>query len=126
MISLGEFSQIVADQAVWCADCCVQGTMGLGQVEDVIKSTISTLGAKYGPQIAQELQALAEPAAKKALEVIKPAVEQALREQVPVFSGIVGTLLGAAVLAGVWISRKTYQRTVRARRNWGWGGGWRF
>lgn len=87
----------------------------LGEISDVIgvekyiSGALDSFFAKYGPGLADKLAVYIEPATKKAVEVIKPSVDQALKDYTPTFAAITGGMLALSVLLGVWISKRSYQ-----------------
>jgi len=85
----------------------------MGDVTDYIGSAVTVFLNQYGPQVAQKLAEIAEPAARKAADIIGPVVEEKLRAAVPLFAGISGGLIGLSILAGIWISRTTFKATRR-------------
>jgi hypothetical protein len=78
-------------------------------VEKYIGDALDKFFAQYGPGLADKLAVYIEPATKKAVEIIKPSVEQALKDYTPTFAAITGGMLALSVLLGVWISKRTYQ-----------------
>ena len=77
----------------------------IGQLDTLINEEVTKYLSKFGPDISAKLLALAEPAAKKAAEVVRPQVEEALAKYMPQFASIAGGLMGLAVLLGIWISK---------------------
>lgn len=77
----------------------------LGAVEDVIQSAMTGWLNKHGPELANRLMVLAEPAAKKAAEVVGPVVEAKLKAYTPIFAAIVGGMFGLSLLLGARIGR---------------------
>jgi hypothetical protein len=95
--------------AAWAADEAVR-RVGMGAlpavgVEAFIQDAIKSWLDKYGPELGAQLTSIAEPAAKKAAEVVRPQVEAALKAYIPQFAAISGGLMGMAVLLGVWIAK---------------------
>lgn len=66
------------------------------------------------PSIKEEAMVLLAPATQQAIEAMKPAMYEVLRDWTPSFAAIVGGMAGLAILLGVYVSKKTY---TRARRN---------
>ena len=73
--------------------------------EDIISRMVIMQLEKLAPQLGAKLLEIAEPAAQRAVAVIKPAMEEKLKEYIPMFALITGALLGGAILLGTFISR---------------------
>jgi len=52
---------------------------------------------------------------KKAVDIIRPSVEQALKDYTPTFAAITGGMLALSVLLGTWIAKREF-RKARGRR----------
>jgi len=106
-VTQGDLIGILAGEAA--AEAVRQVRLGelssLGQVETFIQDAISRWLDKYGAQFGAKLSEIAEPAAQKAVETIKPSVYQALNDYTPTFAVIAGGMMGLSVLLGVWIGR---------------------
>lgn len=83
----------------------------LGAVEDFIQLAMSNWLTKFGPQLGQQMMAIAEPAAQKAAEVIGPVVEEKLRAYGPKLALLTGVIVGAAIIFGVGISKREFRRS---------------
>ena len=101
---LGEVASTVA------ADALNRVRLGelrsLDGVEDYIAEGVKAFFVSYGPTIASQLAAYAEPAAQKAVEVVKPALQQVLNEYTPTFAAVAGGMIALSVLLGVWIAKR--------------------
>lgn len=111
-VKLGD---VIADTAARAATEAVRRVHSgefqtLGAVEDFVGQALQSTISSYGPAIAQQLSAVLEPAAKKAIDVIKPSIDQALKDYTPVFASIVGVMIGMSVIAGVWIAKREMKR----------------
>ena len=108
MIS-GLIGQVAGAASVEAAEMVLSGQAQLGQIENIIAGTMSKFFDKFGPQIAQQFSALAEPAAKKSAEIIGPVVEEKLKDYGPTFAMIMGAVLGVFYLTGIFTARKVKQ-----------------
>ena len=101
---LGAFAEALTD------DCAARVQSGeiqdLDGVEDYLATGIATFFDKYGSNIASQLAAYAEPAAQKAVEVVKPALQQVLSEYTPTFAAVAGGMIALSVLLGVWVAKR--------------------
>lgn len=106
-MTLGEFSNIVADAT---ADTIVRVERGeirtLGQFDAAVGQAIMAAVDKIGPQLAEKLSVWIEPATQKAVATARPVVQQLLKENLPMFAGIVGLFTAGAILLGVGISKE--------------------
>lgn len=82
------------------------GMLPLSGVEDYIADGVKAFFDKYGSNIASQLAAYAEPAAQKAVETVKPALQQVLTEYTPTFAAVAGGMIALSVLMGVWIAKR--------------------
>jgi len=112
----GLIGQVAGAASVEAAEMVLSGQAQLGQIEDLIAKGMNKFFQSYGPQIAQQFSAVAEPAARKSAEIIGPVVEQKLKEYGPTFAIIMGAVLGAFFLTGIFSARRIKQ----ARRNPKW------
>lgn len=78
---------------------------GVGGIEDLIQQQLNSYLDKFGPALSAKLVSIAEPAAKKAADLVRPEVEASLARYTPQFAAIAGGMMGLAVLLGVWISK---------------------
>lgn len=108
-------STVAGWAAVNAADAALRGEIGLGQLEPFIMSSMNKFFDKYGPQIAQQFSAVAEPAAKKAAEIIGPVVEEKLKQEGPKLALLTGAVIGAAILFAGWFARRE-ARLAKGRR----------
>ncbi len=67
------------------------------------------------PSAKQEFASLVAPATQQAIDAVKPAMYEVLRDWTPSIASIVGGMAGLAVLLGVWVSRRTFMGTRRRR-----------
>ena len=88
----------------------------LAGVEDYMASGMGSILDLLMPTAKEELATLVAPATEQAIQAIKPAMYEALREWTPSVASIVGGMAGLAVLLGVWVSRQTFMRTRRNPR----------
>jgi hypothetical protein len=101
---LGEVAACAATDA---ANKMVMGEIpNFGAAQDYVASVMKGFFTQYGPEISQQLSALAEPAAKKAVETVKPAVMEALKEYTPIAASVFGGIVALSIILGVWIARK--------------------
>lgn len=85
----------------------------LAGVEEYVETRLSGILDLLMPAAKEEMSALLAPATQQAVEAIKPAMYEVLRDWTPSFAAIVGGMAGLAILLGVWVSKKTYTRTRR-------------
>jgi hypothetical protein len=109
----GLVGRVAGAASVEAAEMVLSGHAQLGQIEDLIAKSMSKFFTAYGPQIAAQFSAVAEPAARKSAEIIGPVVEQKLKDYGPTFAMIMGAVLGVFFVAGVFTSKKVKQ----AKRN---------
>lgn len=86
----------------------------LAGVEEYVEARLSGILDFLMPAAKEELSTLLAPATQQAVDAIKPAMYDVLRDWTPSFAAIVGGMAGLAILLGVWVSKKTY--TSRRRR----------
>jgi hypothetical protein len=110
-----EATAVAANNAV--REVRLGGLSDIGQVEQYISNALDKFFEKFGPGLADKLAVYIEPATKKAVEVIKPSVDQALKDYTPTFAAITGGMLALSVLLGVWISKRSYQHYSKPRNN---------
>jgi hypothetical protein len=107
---IGAFSDLAA--CVAC-DAVRQTRLGeisdLGQAEQYMASAMNKFFESYGPTLAAKLTEMAKPATEKAMEVVRPQIEQALKDWTPTFAAITGGMVALSVLLGVYISKRTYE-----------------
>lgn len=80
----------------------------LSGVEEYVETRLGNILDIIMPSAKQEFATFIEPATQKAIEAIKPAMYEALRDWTPSIATIVGGMAGFAVLLGVWVSRRTF------------------
>lgn len=85
----------------------------LAGVEEYVEERLSGILDVLMPSMKEEAAALLAPATQQAVEAIKPAMYDVLRDWTPSFAAIMGGMMGLAILLGVQVSRST----SRARRN---------
>lgn len=111
----------LAGEAVACAACEAVKRAALGELsslaeaDSLISSAVSKFFESQGPQIASSMAPYIESMTKKAVDVIRPSVEQALRDYTPTFAAITGGMLGLAVLLGTWVAKNEFRKS-RGRR----------
>lgn len=88
----------------------------LAGVEEHVESRLSGILDLIMPAAKEEVSALLAPATQQAVEAIKPAMYDVLRDWTPSFAAIIGGMAGLAILLGVYVSKKTYTRTRRNPR----------
>jgi hypothetical protein len=92
----------------------------LAQAPDVQRDIISTAVERYLrpllPTLSQQFLKAVEPAAKSAVEIVRPAIRQELDVQIPKLAIITGAVAGTLVLLGIIIGRKLKVRTNPVRR----------
>lgn len=87
----------------------------LAGVEEYVEVRLSGILDLLMPAAKEELLVLLAPATKQAVEAIKPAMYEVLRDWTPSFAAIIGGMAGLAVLLGVWVSKRTYISSRRRR-----------
>lgn len=85
----------------------------LAGVEDYVGGRLNGVLDFLMPSAKEEVQALLAPATQQAVDAIKPAMYDVLRDWTPSFAAIVGGMAGFAILLGVYVSKKTYTRSRR-------------
>lgn len=85
----------------------------LAGVEEYVEARLGSIIDLLMPTAKEEIATLIAPATQQAVEVIKPAMYEALRDWTPSIAAIVGGMAGLAVLLGVWVSKRTYVGTRR-------------
>lgn len=91
----------------------------LAGVEDYVGTRLSGILDFLMPAAKEEVSSLLAPATQQAVEAIKPAMYDVLRDWTPSFAAIVGGMAGLAILLGVYVSKQTYTRTRRNPRRGG-------
>ena len=86
----------------------------LSGFEEYVETRLGSILDILMPSAKQEFATFIEPATQKAIEAVKPAMYEALRDWTPSIATIVGGMAGFAVLLGVWVSKRTFVRTRRA------------
>ena len=87
----------------------------LAGVEEHVESRLSGILDFLMPMAKEEVSSLLAPATKQAVEAIKPAMYEVLRDWTPSFAAIIGGVVGLAILLGVQVSRKTFVSSGRRR-----------
>jgi len=87
----------------------------LAGVEEYVETRLSGILDILMPAAKEEVSALLAPATQQAVDAIKPAMYDVLRDWTPSFASIIGGMAGLAVLLGVWVSKKTYVSSRRRR-----------
>jgi hypothetical protein len=85
----------------------------LAGVEEHVGARLSGVLDFLMPAAKEEITALLAPATQQAVEAIKPAMYEVLRDWTPSFAAIVGGMAGLAILLGVYVSKKTYTHSRR-------------
>ena len=80
----------------------------LAGVEEYVETQLAGILDFLMPAAKEEVASLFAPATQQAVEAIKPAMYDVLRDWTPSFAAIVGGMAGLAVLLGVWVSKKTF------------------
>lgn len=88
----------------------------LAGVEDHVQARLGSVVDLLMPSLKEEAAVLLAPAAQQAVDAIKPAMYDVLRDWTPSFAAIVGGMAGLAVLLGVYVSKQTFTRTRRNPR----------
>jgi hypothetical protein len=113
-MNLGEY---VSNQAVRIARGALDGIQlgELQSMEDIdeyvtgqLGDVMDTVSNIFSGQAVADLTA---PAVQKAVDTIKPAIMEALRDYTPTFAAVSGGMLALAVLLGVWVAKETFKRT---------------
>jgi hypothetical protein len=85
----------------------------LSGVEEYIGGRLNGILDFILPAAKEEVSSLLAPATQQAVDAIKPAMYDVLRDWTPSIAAIVGGMAGLSILLGVWVSKKTYTRTRR-------------
>lgn len=80
----------------------------LAGAEDYVETRLGSILDILMPAAKEEVTALLAPATQQAIEAIKPAMYDVLRDWTPSFAAIIGGMAGLAILLGVYVSKKTY------------------
>lgn len=80
----------------------------LAGVEEHVENRLNGILDFLMPAAKAEVSDLLAPATKQAVEAIKPAMYEVLRDWTPSFAAIIGGVVGLAVLLGVQVSRRTF------------------
>lgn len=86
----------------------------LSGVEEYVETRLSGVLDFLMPSAKAEMTALLAPATQQAIDAIKPAMYETLRDWTPSFAAIVGGMAGLAILLGIYVSKQTYTRTRRS------------
>lgn len=110
---------MVLDAASMSAAEAVQGTRlgyfhSMEEVGEYVEARLGSILDILMPSAKDEIATLVSPAAQQAVEAIKPAIYEALRDWTPSFATIMGGMIALSVLLGVWVSKRTFIRTRRA------------
>jgi hypothetical protein len=87
----------------------------LSGVEEYVEARLSGILDFLMPAAKEEVSSLLAPATQQAVDAIKPAMYDVLRDWTPSFAAIVGGLAGLAILLGVNISKRTFTSSRRRR-----------
>jgi hypothetical protein len=85
----------------------------LAGVEEYVETRLGGILDFLMPTAKEEVSALLAPATKNAVDAIKPAMYEVLRDWTPSFAAIVGGMAGLAILLGVQVSKSTFTRSRR-------------
>lgn len=85
----------------------------IDEVSDHVRSGMGSIFDALLPSAKQEFATLIEPATQRAVEAIKPAMYDVLRDWTPSFAAISGGMMALAVLLGIWISKRTFLSSRR-------------
>jgi len=102
-----------------CAACDAVKQVKLGElssladVDSYVKDAVAKFIDKQGPYIAEKMAAVIQPAAEKAVNIVKPSVMEALKEYTPTFALITGAVLGGAVLLGSWTAARSARKALK-------------
>lgn len=88
----------------------------LSGVEEYVETRLSGILDFLMPAAKEEAAALLAPAAQQAVDAIKPAMYEVLRDWTPSFAAIIGGVVGLAVLLGVQVSKQTFTSSRRRSR----------
>ena len=80
----------------------------LAGVEEYVETRLEGILDLIMPSAKEEVSALLAPATQQAVDAIKPAMYEVLRDWTPSFASIIGGMAGLAVLLGVYVSKKTF------------------
>lgn len=87
----------------------------LSGLEEYVETRLSGILDFLMPGVKDQVSDLLAPATKQAVEAIKPAMYDVLRDWTPSIAAIVGGMAGLAILLGVQISKQTYRSSGRRR-----------
>ena len=118
-MNLGELVLDAACDAAAEAICLTRDGQlhSMGEVHEYVSGRLGSIIDDLMPTAKDEISALMTPATKQAVEAIKPAIYEALRDWTPPMAAIVGGMAAMAVLLGVWISKRTFLSTRRGGRS---------
>ena len=85
----------------------------LAGVEEYVGGRLNGILDFIMPSAKDEVQALLAPATQQAVDAIKPAMYETLRDWMPSFAAIVGGMGALAILLGIYVSQQTYRRGRR-------------
>ncbi len=111
--TIGAAAAVAAEEAVRLAR--IGELDDMGQVEQYIGAALSKFFEAQGPGLASKLAVYLEPATRKAVEVVKPSVMEALKEYTPTFAAIAGGMIGLSVILGTWIARREFRKRAGRR-----------
>lgn len=83
----------------------------LAGVEEYVGGRLNGILDFLMPAAKDEVQALLAPATQQAVDAIKPAMYDTLRDWMPSFAAIVGGMGALAILLGIYVSQQTYRRS---------------
>lgn len=86
----------------------------MADAEKYVTDRLSGIMDVFMPALKEEAASILAPATQQAVDAIKPAMYDVLRDWTPSFAAIVGGMAGLAILLGVYVSKKTF--TSRSRR----------
>ena len=118
-MNLGEFALGAACEVAAEAVCLARDGQlrSMGEVHEYVDSRLGSIIDDLMPTAKDEVAALMTPATKQAIEAMKPAIYEALRDWTPPMAAIVGGMAAMAVLLGVWVSKRTFLSTRRGGRS---------
>ena len=85
----------------------------IADAEDYVHGRLSGILDVLMPGLQSEAASILTPATQQAVDAIKPAMYDVLRDWTPAIASIIGGLAGLAVLLGVWVSKETFHRSRR-------------
>jgi hypothetical protein len=85
----------------------------MAAAEEYVVDRLGGILDVFMPAIKEEAASILAPATQQAVDAIKPAMYDVLRDWTPSFAAIVGGMAGLAILLGVYVSKRTFMSRGR-------------